>query len=1069
MSENGNNEIRKRLENPSYKGYIRLSVQDKMILFTQIATICLEGEVYSILKPKSIVMDMAEDEVAIFILKDTVLELVTEEAVINKVIEEYYSMKNGNAPKNKHSVIKNPIFCKATTETSCTFYKTNKLKENLNTLHQCEEDLSEIIGQGNVVEEVCQYLYSIMDKKKSVGPKATMLFIGPPGVGKTSMAELIAKSLGLPKLLLSMTSFSDKEANFSFSGSNRVYKDSRPGMFTKFVDDNPKCVVIFDEIEKCHKNTLRLFLQALDKGFVKDLYMEKDIDLSECIMIFTSNVGKNIYDKDLNKYNYSSVTRKVILEEIANEINPVDNTPFLSEALVSRFSESPILLFNRLSPISAKEIVRKDIDKKIQEIEKTRGIKIQLNASELANNLIYTEGDSNNIRSLKGSVKDFFNNQLVNIDSDFAYEYPNEVYDKISFDFTTHNLEEEIKPYFNVNSNEQFNVLIATDNDDSKLLGLSNNHVHFIREDSHYDYFNTASLDLSAIIIDISKNSHSMMNIFDLLIEREYNIPIYIYTNKRIGKSNFNYFINKGCEDYYTPLLNHNTFKEWISEIIDGLKLSSTLNKLKSNCKSLKYDYKFNYNKKTKTVKVMVNSLKIQTSVSTGDNKFFVPLSDMESISFDDIVGGEHATNLLKDCVDYLKNNKYYRKNNISIPKGAILFGDPGIGKTLRAKAIAKESGLPFISVSAVDFFKTYVGQGSQLLKDIFSSLRKYGGVLFIDEFELIASVRDNNTRNDYHEITNTLLAEMDGFSTNSKQPFFVIGATNFDASMNSKQMDRAVLRRFDYKIKLENPNKEERKVYLNKLINKKQILGLSQDSIVNLATRTSGWSFSDLSKIIEEFTKEVFKKGLINKENQHLDEVLNNVFETIQDGDEKQYNEEEIKNVSYHEAGHAFVSYYLGKTPDYVTIKARGNYGGYVLHNNEDKFSYSRDELLNQICETLAGRAAEEIVFKNKGITTGASSDLSFATNLAIKMYKEFAMCSDNMICLPNTELDQKDKDVINQILKTQYGRAMNIIQDHFDDYEKLVQALTHKKYLLASDFEKITMQVEENSNANL
>ena len=297
----------------------------------------------------------------------------------------------------------------------------------------------------------------------------------------------------------------------------------------------------------------------------------------------------------------------------------------------------------------------------------------------------------------------------------------------------------------------------------------------------------------------------------------------------------------------------------------------------------------------------------------------------------------------------------------------------------------------------------------------------------------------------------------MDGFSDNTRKPIFVVAATNFDASFGSNDLDPAVLRRFDYKIKIENPNKEERLDFINKLIEKSKITSLSSEMIESIAIRSNGWNYSDLTKLINEIKKKSIDLSSSNLTQNDNNELLNEIFESFTDGEHKKIKKTDLEHIAYHEAGHALVSYLLGKTPDYVTINSRGNYGGFVFNSYEGKFDFTKDEMLNQICITLAGRASEMAIFNDKGITTGASNDIRMANDLAKNMYNNYGMVEDNLYISDTKNLDKSAKEIISKLLKEEMTRANELITSNLDLLKIIANKLLNSGYITSLDFDNL------------
>lgn len=219
-------------------------------------------------------------------------------------------------------------------------------------------------------------MLSMIDKSRT-RPRATFLFAGPPGVGKTFMAEKAAEALKLPFMRFDMSEYADKEANLEFCGSDKVYKNAKAGNVTSFVADNPECVLLFDEIEKAHICVIHLFLQMLDAGRLRDNYTDKEVSFANAIIILTTNAGKQLYE-DTESGDFSSISRKVIVNALQKDVNPETGTPYFPDAICSRFASGNIVLFNHISASFLRTIAKKEIERHATNLKKETGIELQV-------------------------------------------------------------------------------------------------------------------------------------------------------------------------------------------------------------------------------------------------------------------------------------------------------------------------------------------------------------------------------------------------------------------------------------------------------------------------------------------------------------------------------------------------------------------------------------------------------------------------------------------------------------------------------------------------------------------
>ena len=276
---------------------------------------------------------------------------------------------------------------------------------------------SSIFGQDNAINVFISGYFqarmlSMMDKNRK-RPNATFLFAGPPGVGKTFLAEKAAEALGLPFKRFDMSEYCEKEAAVEFIGSDKVYKDSGEGNFTSFVNQYPKCVVLFDEIEKAHISIIHLFLQILDAGRIRDSKTDREIPLKDAIFIFTTNAGKQLYqgseDQDL-----STISRKVIIDALEKDVNPSTNIPYFPSAICSRFASGNVVMFNHIGVHNLRNIAKKEIQRNAKNLKESMGIDVQMDEHTYTA-LLFSEGTKADARTTRSRAEAFFNDELYEL------------------------------------------------------------------------------------------------------------------------------------------------------------------------------------------------------------------------------------------------------------------------------------------------------------------------------------------------------------------------------------------------------------------------------------------------------------------------------------------------------------------------------------------------------------------------------------------------------------------------------------------------------------------------------
>jgi len=368
---------------------------------------------------------------------------------------------------------------------------------------------------------------------------------------------------------------------------------------------------------------------------------------------------------------------------------------------------------------------------------------------------------------------------------------------------------------------------------------------------------------------------------------------------------------------------------------------------------------------------------------------------DKKKVTFSDVAGNEAAKQDLEEIVDFLKNPKKYENLGAKIPRGVLLAGDPGTGKTLMARAVAGEADVPFFSISGSEFAEMFVGVGASRVRDLFSKAKKNApSIIFIDEIDAVAHKRDarGGAGREDEQTLNQILVEMDGFDNESG--VIVMAATN-----RVDMLDKALLRpgRFDRHVDVTLPERKDRLAILKVHFKKKP---LEEDvNLDDLAKKTAGSSGADLANIANEAAITAAREGHKTITRDDVTEA----FERVAIGPKRQskvMNDYEKKLTAYHEAGHAIVGHVLPDSDPVhkVTIIPRGHTGGVTWFLPPEDRSYKNVyELKDILARAMGGRIAEKIVFGNDNITTGASSDLKNVAQLAKEMIVEEGMGSDN------------------------------------------------------------------------
>ena len=433
-------------------------------------------------------------------------------------------------------------------------------------------------------------------------------------------------------------------------------------------------------------------------------------------------------------------------------------------------------------------------------------------------------------------------------------------------------------------------------------------------------------------------------------------------------------------------------------------------------------------------------------------------------IKFDDVAGLDEEKSEMLEIVDFLKNPDKFTKMGARVPKGVLLYGKPGTGKTLIAKAIAGEANVPFISMSGSEFIEMFAGLGASRVRKLFEKARKLAPcIVFIDEIDAIGSRRTSNSgaETENNQTLNQLLVEMDGFS--SEETIIVLAATN-----RPEMLDKALLRpgRFDRRITIPTPDLKGRLAILKIHSKNKK---LSDDvNLESIAEDTAGFTGAELENILNEAAIIATKNKHEDIDNSDIEEAVKKVTVGLEKR-ERTYSDKDKKLTAYHEAGHAVVSYYLPTQSNVkeISIIPRGVAGGYTMYkSDEDKYYISRTEMQEKLIALLGGRAAEKLALNE--ISTGASNDIEVATGIAKDMVTKYGM-SDILgpIDLQGKEpyemqvfgenIGDKIGAEVKALINTAYNDAITLLNEHRDKLDAIAETLIEKEKINEEEFKKV------------
>ncbi len=917
---------------------------------------------------------------------------------------------------------------------------------------------------------------AIVDKENT-RPQATFLFAGPPGVGKTFLAETIADTLNLPFRRFDMSEYADKESNLEFCGSDKVYRNGKSGNVTSFVEQNPKCVLLFDEIEKAHMCVIHLFLQMLDAGRLRDNYSDREVSFADTIIILTTNAGRQLYEES-ESGDLSGVSRKVILNALKSDINPTTNATYFPGAICSRFASGNVVMFNHISAHNLHSIAKKEIKKNVDNMQIQTGITLDIE-DQVYTSLLFAEGSAADARTIRSRAQTFFHVELYEllrlIASDKTRTGIGAVEDvRVCVDLE--GVDPEIlrlyKPEQDVTAlvfaesqvvadckEIATNVrILGTQSCEEAIALLKDQDIGFVLLDVRY-----GTEGGEQDVLNVEDVASAGRKFFKFLRNQRNAPAVYLLETqgKTIHEEEMISFHRQGARGTLNMATAPEETAQQLSAIARNLHQQASMMKLARENKVVSFETAQQLSKDGKHARIKLFDFELTVAVDSEDSKNVLSAVSRPNVRFDQVIGAQDAKEELAYFVEYLREPKKYMGTGVKAPKGVLLYGPPGTGKTMLAKAMACEADVTFIAAEGNQFLKQHVGEGAEYVHKLFRTARKYApSVLFIDEIDAIAKERTGRANGE--ETLTAFLTEMDGFVSDPSRPVFVLAATNFDVEPGrSKSLDPALMRRFDRRIYIDLPDRNARLQFLNMKIQENEALDISKEQLDQIALRSTGMSLAELDSVVEL----ALRSAIRAKSTKVTDAILSEALETFNGGAVTKWSEDTLERVARHEAGHTLLCWLGGNLPSYVTVVSRGDHGGY-MHNGEqeNKQLYTKDELLANIRTALAGRAAEIVYYgPQDGISTGAGGDLVSATRTAqyllcsCGMDEEFGLAVVPRDVAADGAMSVQVRQAVNRILAEQLQETIRLISANRAKMDVLVAELVKNNQLSGRQIEAI------------
>ncbi len=971
--------------------------------------------------------------------------------------------------------------------------------------------LRKVFGQDHAVQAFVEALFNAevvahadVERKR---PRAVFVFAGPPGVGKTYLAELGAEALRRPFKRFDMTEFSDHQAHQQLVGFPPSYQAAQAGSLTGFVAENPTAFLLFDEIEKAHPNTVNLFLQVLDAGRLEDKFTGKTVSFRDTVMIFTTNAGASLYDRP-NETGASAANaafhRRTILDALRTEKNPTTGQPAFPPALCSRLATGYPVLFNHLGINELERIARTELQRVAVLVEQ-QYYKVITFDDMLPLALVLREGGLTDARTVRGQSETFIKTELFKFSELYTKRRLQRVLegvDALHFGLdAAAPADAETASIFQPPG--KLAVLLVASPTFGDLVQRHIPEVEWRVASTTVEALQilaTTEVDLALLDIWLGQSpqtaqtlSMGTVRMFDFIPagaqalaegqeclhrihERLPNLPAYLLSFVEAGTEGTvdevlllacmrsggargvvpTEFVNDTAPDWQE---RRQRFMQALQDIALRMYREKKVRALAQQRKALAFDTVPTVDVGQRRVTVRLRNLHLARAVAAEDASELLDDVERPNVRFADVFGADPAKEALQFVVDWLHDPKRYAALGVRPPKGILLLGPPGTGKTMLARALAGESDVAFLVASATDFVTIWQGSGPQNIRDLFARARRYApSILFIDELDAIGRKRSGAVGAGRAEEStlNALLTEMDGFGAPTLRPVIVLAATNL-----AELLDDALRRRFDREIEVPPPDKAARLAYLRHEFSGRQQVEVSDATLESIAGRSAGMTISDLRRVTNEAAVMAARRGELL-----TDAILEEAFEKLRMGEaSKVPDAATLARIARHEGGHALVGWFTGNPPVQVTVVGRGSAGGYVEREaQEEKIIYTRAELEQLICQAMGGRAAELLYYGDaEGLSTGVASDLRNATWWATRMIREFGMSDaiGQVFLDPESAREGEVAVQVNQaaerIVRTQLECARQLLETHRDALDRLAAELLDKNRLARPDLERI------------